>query len=653
MSRLEITLKSDLCAASGDGFSSVIDTDVSYDKYGFPVIGGRRLKGCLRQAAERIGSDKIAQIFGESGKNSSGSLKISDAVIENYDILKPEAKALQQTKGEKISAEKIISLFTYTRASTAIEKDTAKENSLRFTRVIKRYSPFETQKELKFIAEIELDKAYKEEFSDICKALRNIGYKRNRGFGAVECHFYYEEKKTASLPEQVSDEEERQYSYTIQLKENVMIPGNVSDETMEYISGTSVLGFLANRYIAVYGRTPEFDEIFLKNHVKFSNLYISDESGTEYFPAPVILGKIKGEKGVFNIITYANQQDTIIKPVKTGFCDFHSHIIKPLTETVYHHSTGKNSTLYTQTSLCSDQYFRGTITGKANYIAVLQNLLETSSLRFGRSKTAQYSDCTLVHGENIAYRQEKVHIAKGEKFIALLLSDILIPDESAGYDISADALKKAIGLENLECDKDSEKKHSALRYRVITGYNTKWNIQKPHIRTIAAGSTLVFTAEEDMTLSSRIFAGAKQNEGFGQVLFCKADDFAETSQEESKSESAEITKGVLADLIAEKEKTEQMRKAAIAFVKNQSENINSSQIGRFLLMTKNANDLRELETWLTPPEDKHDAAKEYFLNLIKTSNAEAYGTQWRKYLTLILTLIKYAKRREEKTCQKN
>lgn len=51
MSRIKIILKSDLCAASGDGFSSVIDTDVSYDKYGFPVIGARRLKGCLRDAA--------------------------------------------------------------------------------------------------------------------------------------------------------------------------------------------------------------------------------------------------------------------------------------------------------------------------------------------------------------------------------------------------------------------------------------------------------------------------------------------------------------------------------------------------------------------------------------------------------------------------
>ena len=67
MSKLEITLKSDLCAACGDGFSSVIDTDVSYDKYGFPFIGGRRIKGCLREAAGLIGSPYINEIFGVSG----------------------------------------------------------------------------------------------------------------------------------------------------------------------------------------------------------------------------------------------------------------------------------------------------------------------------------------------------------------------------------------------------------------------------------------------------------------------------------------------------------------------------------------------------------------------------------------------------------
>lgn len=73
MSRINIVLRSDLCAAGGDGFSSVIDTDAAYDRYGFPVIGARRLKGCLRSAAELIGisDDVIGEIFGVSGSERS------------------------------------------------------------------------------------------------------------------------------------------------------------------------------------------------------------------------------------------------------------------------------------------------------------------------------------------------------------------------------------------------------------------------------------------------------------------------------------------------------------------------------------------------------------------------------------------------------
>ena len=48
--KLRIQLKSDLCAASGEGLGSLIDTDVCYDKYGFPYIPSKRIKGLLREA---------------------------------------------------------------------------------------------------------------------------------------------------------------------------------------------------------------------------------------------------------------------------------------------------------------------------------------------------------------------------------------------------------------------------------------------------------------------------------------------------------------------------------------------------------------------------------------------------------------------------
>lgn len=239
MGRIEITLKSDLCTASGDGFSSVIDTDVSYDRYGFPVIGGRRLKGCLKQVAEYIDSPYIKEIFGEKGKSFSGSLKISDAVIKDYEKLKKEAVI------SGIDCKKVISFFTYTRSSTAIENDTAKDNSLRITRVIKHYSPLYENEELTFFADVEIDDKYKQEFKDICKALRNIGYKRNRGYGAVKCRFTEDKDKKIYTEEVDKSAEELQITYTVKLKSNIMIPGKSSDETLDYIPGTAVTGFFA------------------------------------------------------------------------------------------------------------------------------------------------------------------------------------------------------------------------------------------------------------------------------------------------------------------------------------------------------------------------------------------------------------------------
>ena len=90
---LRITLKSDMCSASGDGFSLSIDTDVSYDSHGLPVIPSRRIKGCMLESAKYIGAQNIGGIFGVSG-TSRGSLRIGNAVPEGYASLCTEAECL-------------------------------------------------------------------------------------------------------------------------------------------------------------------------------------------------------------------------------------------------------------------------------------------------------------------------------------------------------------------------------------------------------------------------------------------------------------------------------------------------------------------------------------------------------------------------------
>ena len=67
--KLIITLKSDLCAGSGYSYAGIIDNDICYDAFGIPYIAARRLKGCLREAAELIGlsEEEIRDLFGSGG----------------------------------------------------------------------------------------------------------------------------------------------------------------------------------------------------------------------------------------------------------------------------------------------------------------------------------------------------------------------------------------------------------------------------------------------------------------------------------------------------------------------------------------------------------------------------------------------------------
>lgn len=651
LGKIYITLKSDFCSASGDGFSSIIDTDVCYDKYGFPYIGGRRLKGCLRAAAEFIGSPYIEDIFGKRGSSERGSMSVSDAKLPEIEELHAEAKGLDP--------EKVLGLFTYIRASTAIENDTAKDNSLRFTRVVKHYSPFDGS-ELVFCADADIRMELEPEFSDICRALRNIGYKRNRGYGAVKCEYVPEAREAEAAFEKVSGEE-LEICYTLRLDSNLMIPGQTSDETSDYIPGTAILGCLAGEYLKMHQADSEFEDIFLKNNVHFSNLCITDRAGTEYFPVPTIVGKIKGESGYFNILETRNEEERIIKPLKKGYCSTDLNVVSPLTETIYHHSTGKDGTLYTQTSLCPDQYFRGSISGKAEYIHKLYPLLASGSIHIGRSKSAQYSSCSIHDISLNEVTHNELAVNPGETFIAIAASDILLSDEAGGYDISVDAFKKALGLEGLELDKDCERKCSALRYRTVAGYNTMWNMKKPNARAIAAGSTLVFKADEmDRHLLEVMYIGAKQNEGFGKVIIIAADKFSKSSDSSNSSERSESSNsGKLTELIEKNKNSESIRMKAISFVESNSDlyskkDVTLSQVGRWMMIVKQSGSYDELSQLVDSRKNEKDDRLGNFREIVKKSREKLEKSEavkkskdgWSEYLLLILRLIKYAKRGE-------
>lgn len=633
---LRITLKSDMCSASGDGFSLSIDTDVSYDSHGFPVIPSRRIKGCMLESAKYIGAQNIGGIFGVSG-TSRGSLRIGNAVPEGYASLCAEA----DNSGK--NAQQILALFTSVKASTAIEDDTAKNESLRFMRAVNHYSPFDGS-EMVFTAPVEVEEQYFDELSRICRAVRNIGYKRTRGFGAVRCELLRaEQSRVSAVYGKISDDEaDYELRYSIRNESSLILPGSSSSETADYISGTSVMGFFANRYLKNHSADSDFEEMFLRHGVIFSNLYITSPEGTAAYPAPAAVAKDKtqsvesGKTEYANLLTADEDSGRILKPLKSGYFAAGSEI-KVQTETVYHHSTGNDSTLYTQTCICSGQVFSGTVTGKGKYLRNIAEALSGGVVTVGRSKTAQYAECSVLYAELRPLEQKQISVSGGERIAAVFCSDALFTDDCGSYTTDFAEVCSLLGIKNADMDK------SFMKYKTVMGYLSAGNYKKPHTRAVAAGSTICFTAESVCALPEYAYFGAKNGEGFGMVRFVKADELMELGESVSASGKVNAeTDGRLTELLEKNNTTEEMRSSAIDYaLSNRSAlvGLSSSFVGRVLLMVRQADDFNDLIKRIDSV--KTEAKKEKAHGIAMTAEKYKYGEDWREYLETVFLLGKY------------
>ena len=94
--RINIRLKSDLCAGSGYSYEGTVDSDVCYNENGIPYIPGRRIKGCLREAAEliRLPGTELDNIFGKGGSGIQPRIFIGNAYPKGYEELNKELNEL-------------------------------------------------------------------------------------------------------------------------------------------------------------------------------------------------------------------------------------------------------------------------------------------------------------------------------------------------------------------------------------------------------------------------------------------------------------------------------------------------------------------------------------------------------------------------------
>lgn len=646
MYEIRIELMSDLCTASGEGYSTTIDTDVVTDKFGIPYIPARRLKGCLRDAAVYIygeGSDIIDRIFGVRGDISPGSLVVENATIEEY------VSFSKMCRDNNQPAKKVTELFAETIASTAVELNgKAKDNSLRFIRTVSHSKAWNNDQNLVFCADVEIDDEYVDALRRICKALRHIGHKRNRGFGNIRCTL--SEKKNPAVNIEVltaiDDDKEYVITYAVHLDESLMLPSKTADETMDFISGQAVVGSFAEKYLKVHKPDDVFDDIFLSGNVRFSNLYITDRELSQYVPVPQIFGKTKQSGEIFDL-TVKERGDNIVKPLKNGFINSKLQVIKPLTERVYHNNIkDTNGGLYIQNCLQNDQMFMGTISGKGVFIKVLASLISDGRISFGRSKTAQYSRCSIVGFDISEAVYRKLDLKNGDKIIYLFESDVLTSGENTA---SLSDVCSELGI----CESDLEPE-SCLKYRRISGYLSVMRLQRSHSRAIAAGSALVIKCPENKCLDEIMYIGGRQNEGFGKIRVFKAGELLKNEVKKLKAPTVGIQSAHddIRKMFDTLDKDENMRNAAIKYAVNNKEAFldekkwGAAFIGRVTLMLKQSDSENNFKARIDSIKtgNKKQAAESFLKDAFNNWESDSEYKTWEKkkeYLYIILTLAKY------------
>jgi len=189
-SALHIKLLSDSTFSRGEGSAGIVDTEVEHDDFGLPFIGGKTIRGLLRDSwlamCDRLPelNDAAERVLGRSRSlDEACRLRIADAYLP--DPIRHTVRAAVERVDKPLSRETILAAFTSIRYQTAENRNTGAPESttLRSTRLVLRGFVFEASL-------VWLD-GYKPGSEDLrvlalcALATRHGGLLRNRGRGHI------------------------------------------------------------------------------------------------------------------------------------------------------------------------------------------------------------------------------------------------------------------------------------------------------------------------------------------------------------------------------------------------------------------------------------------------------------------------------------
>jgi hypothetical protein len=142
---LEIKLLSDTTFGRGEGTPGVVDVEVEHDAYGLPMLGGKALRGLLRDSwlsmQEHFPELGVAarRVLGPHGDlKETAILRIGDAMIE--ETARAYFIAATERELHPLGPTTILTAFTEIRSQTSEARATGApaRTTLRSTRVIVR-----------------------------------------------------------------------------------------------------------------------------------------------------------------------------------------------------------------------------------------------------------------------------------------------------------------------------------------------------------------------------------------------------------------------------------------------------------------------------------------------------------------------------------
>lgn len=556
--QLRIELLSDMCVSDGGVYNSSLDIDICHDKYGFPYIPAKRLKGCLRECALELqdwGKEiSVRQIFGEEGEQK-GNVSIRNAYIENYSELKKQIES--HPDNVLFYPQNILSHYSYIRTQTRVdyETGTAKENSLRTMRVI--------NKGLVFISEIEMDIAYENIFCDIVSVFHQMGISRTRGLGEIKAELLPLQKSEnemkmidmEALKRQI--EREKCLKYSVYLEEPIVcksIDGGES-HSLDYIQGSQILGIILQELKNNGEDVGEF--LSQSSDMFFSNAYL-ETNGRRLLETPCSFYSVKNNdqkyinKAVENENNRLQTKEFQLNPMKHCYVDVRedgSLIKKSVAmEERYHHrrpedkSIGRvveggtgNGVFYQISSIAAGQSFQGYISGPIEQLwKVAECLTKHLYYSIGAARSSEYGKVKITP---IVEENDSTSMQKGISKVSRVGMDLQIKLESPTIVYSRENVTYSTDVEDLceeinvvlglENKPDDIKKY--INYTSVGGFNVTWNMRKPTVDAFDKGTVLIYHFETRPSFSvdlqqertNRMLIGERTMEGYGEISVCE------------------------------------------------------------------------------------------------------------------------------------